>query len=408
MKKEAHQRAQKLSVRLLDAHTKIQANANKDGYTIIEIVVVVFVLGILASISIPNISKLATSSRIDEAKALLNTAAADCLQKYRLQEGDKIDPDILSNEKLEGLGFKLDPDSSSCNYLQILPTNDKDELRFPMGFLVAQGKLSKFATPTTSDKSSLSSCKNWAGINCKQDESLKIWSGMLKEIEEKQQLCTNQYQAWLSQTNPPANGPWNKWNPTANSKCPSRPPENLAYTTTCTPNGCNSPVYAFEGKIVGTKQEDYASALDEKYGQLCKEWVAKKIGTNNQRDTAATSEYCGSTQFWFCDDPESKKQQWSDAAEMNACLDRVENASCKSQKEEINKAKKPEGRFKPKGTTLECQEVWFCFKDNGQSGNPYTSETTYNSECKNNEPPVPPPPSKPTICDRFPGLSICR
>ena len=49
-----------------------------------RVVAVIGVLSIFASISIPRIGIIIESSQIDEAKALLNTAAADCLQKNRL------------------------------------------------------------------------------------------------------------------------------------------------------------------------------------------------------------------------------------------------------------------------------------------------------------------------------------
>ena len=53
----------------------------EEGYSLIELITVVSVLGILASITIPRIGNIVAYNNIDEAKALLNTLAADCLQK---------------------------------------------------------------------------------------------------------------------------------------------------------------------------------------------------------------------------------------------------------------------------------------------------------------------------------------
>jgi prepilin-type N-terminal cleavage/methylation domain-containing protein len=51
------------------------------GFTLIELIVVLAGLGILSSLALPNFMKLLDFNNIDEAKALLNSAAADCLQK---------------------------------------------------------------------------------------------------------------------------------------------------------------------------------------------------------------------------------------------------------------------------------------------------------------------------------------
>ena len=69
-----------------------------DGFSVLELVAVIGVLSILASISIPRIGNIIESSQIDEAKALF-IAAADCLQKNRLNDENKddIDETIVSD-----------------------------------------------------------------------------------------------------------------------------------------------------------------------------------------------------------------------------------------------------------------------------------------------------------------------
>ena len=69
---------------------------DKNGFTIIELVTVLAVLGSLTTIGLigldgnGGIIGAIRSAEIDEAKALLNRAAADCLQKERIG-GEKKD-----------------------------------------------------------------------------------------------------------------------------------------------------------------------------------------------------------------------------------------------------------------------------------------------------------------------------
>jgi len=53
------------------------------GFTLVELIVVLAGLGILASLAIPNFLKYLEQAKIDQAKSLLNSAAAECLQMYR-------------------------------------------------------------------------------------------------------------------------------------------------------------------------------------------------------------------------------------------------------------------------------------------------------------------------------------
>ena len=106
---------------------------NLRGFTLLELVVVLAGLSILSSLAIPNIAKIFDFNNIDEAKALLNTAAADCLQKERLESNidrGNIDSNILSSNRLKSIGYKIDPEANKCSYLKITPINSKDKFRF--------------------------------------------------------------------------------------------------------------------------------------------------------------------------------------------------------------------------------------------------------------------------------------
>jgi len=280
--------------------------------TILELVAVIGVLSILAGISIPRIGDFIAYSRIDEAKALLNTAAADCLQKIRSSSEDKneIDPSIISDKRVNTIGYEIDKSNNldECDNFQLVPLDEDDTIRFPIGFAVDQndGTLSKFATPTSDEAGSIRSCEQWAGINCSQDERLQELIQWKNSIAEAKSACEEGYDQWLDDgTNPTQ---FQRWNPNAEAGCPSSPPEegSASYkTATCTTNGCNRIVYGLDGEFAGFTEEDYQRALEDKYGAACAEWTAaKKLAryrNNPPNEPQTLNPECGSQEFWFYD-----------------------------------------------------------------------------------------------------------
>ena len=271
------------------------------GFTLLELIVVLAGLSILSSLAIPNIGRIFDFNNIDEAKSLLNTAAADCLQSARLNsetETQEIDPNILSNKRLSNIGYNINSSAKDCSYLELVPINKNDALRYPIGFSITRGKVTKFATPTSSDKGSISSCEGWAGDNCKQNEELKALVAYNKEINDAKKSCEDDYSDWMKSN---GDGPVNRWNPSADSNCPSRPPKIV--NSTCTSNGCNRRVFAMDGTVVGFSQEDYDKALEAKYGRICTEKVEalrrqSPPFTNPEGSPVKIAE-CGTKSFWF-------------------------------------------------------------------------------------------------------------
>lgn len=293
------------------------------GFTLLELIVVLAGLSILSSLAIPNITRIFDFNNIDEVKSLLNTAAADCLQSARLNSGSntqKIDPSILSNNRLNSIGYEINTSAKDCSYLELVPTNTNDALRYPIGFSITRGKVTKFATPSSSDKGSISSCESWAGGNCKQNEELKALVAYNKQISDAKQSCEDNYGNWMKSN---GNGPVNRWNPTADSSCPSRPPKVVS--STCTSNGCNRKVYAVDGTVVGYTQEDYDKALIAKYGRICTEKVEalrrQSPPFTNPEGRPIQFKECGAQKFWFHKGTEvASAMEWQSLK----CSDQVE------------------------------------------------------------------------------------
>ena len=112
------------------------------GFSLLELTVVVVVLGILSSVTLPRIGSFLAFADVDTAKALLNSAAADCLQKSRTNNNNsgEIDPTIISDDKARQLGFKIDKgnNADTCSDFQLTPKDEEDNIRFPIGFSVGK------------------------------------------------------------------------------------------------------------------------------------------------------------------------------------------------------------------------------------------------------------------------------
>ena len=291
--------------------------SDTSGFSLIELVTVLSVLGSLTVISLVGFTGTGgilgaiKSSEIDEAKALLNKAAADCLQKGRIggENQDIIDEEIISDIRINSIGFKINKadKADKCSYLQLIPSKEDDDVRYPIGFSVIDGTLTKLATPTSSNEDSIKSCERWAGVNCKQDESLKRLIAWKKDIAANKAVCEDNYTKWLTVDNTTPNK-FQRWNPSAETGCPKRPPQkgSESYRTDpyCTPKGCNRDVYGIDGELCGYTPEDYEECLNRKYGKVCVEWVAEKKQQEYTNNTTTLlpirkTPECGSQEFWF-------------------------------------------------------------------------------------------------------------
>ncbi len=116
-------------------HIRNVRRSSRKGFTLIEILIVVIILGILAAIVIPQFSSASTQARTSALQSTVQTLRNQ-IALYKLQHGDTL-PDLTANS---GNNWTLLTTSSTYNgttcgpYMQAIPTNSLSN-----GFLVVNG-----------------------------------------------------------------------------------------------------------------------------------------------------------------------------------------------------------------------------------------------------------------------------
>ena len=316
-----------------------------NGFTLMELVVVVAGLAILSSISVPNILSRIKLNRVEEAKALMNSFALDCLGKYRISTDpadfiENATPDELDNLRLSTLQYQIDGDKNKCSHVAIKPLNDDEKDLFAFDFrMSSDGRILKTGTPSNNPKF-LNSCRSWAGKNCGLSDEQVAEFARLAAIAKAKATCDSAYSSWLNEGN---SGGYVAW---------SNVDED-----------CTRPVFAFEGKPVNSL-EAVNLALKEKYGKACAEWTESKkdsISPNGNPETKDPE--CGGISYWFhSGNIFTTKVAWTahdNLIKEQACLDNKAKA--------ISNGTKGEFTYTPADGPPPCGDVvWLC---NGKTYN---------------------------------------
>ena len=302
----------------------------KNGFTLIELIVVLAGLGILSSLAIPNVLKYLDYAKVDEAKALLNSAAAECLQGLRndpnilsrplfdaKDKNKKPLPDILSEKRLQATGYKFDA-SNTCGMTTIMaisadPTAKIYPPNYPgLTFAISRdGILQKYASADGNDTETAAT--SWAGSNVDKGSDLKKWQEYDALIATKKAECKDNLKKWLS--NNSNRGRYDRaWNESATSECPSGPPKEEK--ATCTWNGCNQTIYAYKGIIVSTgntkealeKYDDYVATQQT---ADCANALKKLRDANTHTSVNGMNvSLCGNDTYWFHRGNEVSADTW--------------------------------------------------------------------------------------------------
>lgn len=324
----------------------VSGKSTSSGFTILELVAVVSVLSILAGISIPAFVDVIKSSRIDEAKAKLNSAIGECLQLYRNDPDSAATAEVPSQYLvgLENAGYLVEGSKNKCGDFLIKPKNAGESFLYPMGFMVENGRVRKIAYPA-SDEGSRKSCEAW-GI-CGIPPELQAKWDRIAEIEAAKKQCNENFYTWLRK---PSSGTNSRWDDASNS--------------------CSIQTWAFEGSIQANEAA-YKDAEKRKYGEICAE-KTKSIKDAKELTGPYQITECGERQFFFClgEDKGTKEA-------MDACVLANKEAKCIAD-ENAALMSGHKGKYGPHEGPGQCGNIkWMC---NGVAVN---SEEAYlkDTEC---------------------------
>ena len=191
---------------------------HEEGFTLVELVVVLGILATLSTISIPNVLRTIKLNRIDEAKVLMDSYAAECLNEFRLgNDLSQVSPATYSEKKINGLGFTKKVGSSCASF--VLEPKNNDDLLFSFDFRIGSdsGTLIKTAIPA-SNTASKNSCESWAGDLCSSSENEKNSWDEIFRIEKNKLTCDQDFLNWRKLPQSGSHNTWDNTNKTCTKK----------------------------------------------------------------------------------------------------------------------------------------------------------------------------------------------
>ena len=351
-----------------------------EGFTIIELIVVVTGLAILASLSIPNILGRVKLNKVEEAKSLMNSYILDCLGKYRISTDpasfiENAIPDELDNLRLSTLQYQIDGDKKKCSHVAIKPLNNNEKDLFAFDFrMSSDGRILKTGVPSD-NPDFLNSCRSWAGKNCGLSDAQVAEFARIAAITKARDSCRANLNAWLSDKK---SGEYKAWDSEKES--------------------CTKAVFAFEGQRVNSL-EAIDLALKEKYGKACSEWKeSKKNSVSPNGNSQTKNPECGGVPYWF----HSGNIFTTQAAWTSHDNLLKEQACIENRSKALKNGTKGEYTYNPEGPPPCGKVVWFC------NGKEYETIEAYKTTSCGAPPKDPEPDPVPPRCRNFTPHPFCK
>jgi prepilin-type N-terminal cleavage/methylation domain-containing protein len=343
-------------------------NNSSSGFSLAELATSVAIIGVLSAIAIPQVYKYGLKlPRTDEAKSILNSAISECLRSIRYGASPSqsaLDSTIISNNRLEPLGYKLLNASynPNCSRTEIAPIDATEDLLYQMGFMInPAGKVVKTAIPAK-DKSSLPSCKAWAGDNCGISPELQAEWDRIAKIEADKKACNDAFYTFL---NSGSKGQKNVWDDDSQS--------------------CSRAQWVLDGTRY-TSKAAYDAAFTAKVGKECLAELSS-YSSSNPPNGRYTNSKCEIDTYFL----NGANLETSDPVIYEAKLLEYNQQQCAAAENKWLQASTNGAFSSPSG--LNCQVKWKC---NTQI---YTDEASYkSSSCAAPPPPQPQPPPTQRVC----------
>ncbi|WP_063421851.1 prepilin-type N-terminal cleavage/methylation domain-containing protein [Prochlorococcus marinus] len=313
------------------------ADKEQSGFSLFELVVVVVVLGILSSFALTSIGNATKFAQLDEAKALLNAAAAECLQRVRTHPDDyqTWQPDALKSREMKGSiqlpgNYQYKDSMNTCAEVSIHDPSDESSLLMDLKFSVIGGKIIKEAVNKNNETES--ACISWG--NCGGSESAEY----LKACNKTKDTCNSNLSKVISTGSNADKG--YKWV----GQC-TWPKANPLPT-------CSDDCWVFEGSCF-SEQSDYLAADAASKTQKCNDYEASLRSSNfDGQDLNGTNNECDQN-YWWCNG-----EKMSSKIKYDECKAAENAAGCASEKATWLK-QGGDGKM-PDSTTYTCASSYKC------------------------------------------------
>ncbi|KZR62076.1 hypothetical protein PMIT1303_02279 [Prochlorococcus sp. MIT 1303] len=272
------------------------------GFSIFELVIVVAVLSILSAIAVTSIDNATKFAQLDEAKALLNAAAAECLQRVRTNPDDyqTWQPDALKSREMKGIiqlpgNYQYKDSMNTCAEVSIHDPSDESSLLMDLKFSVIGGKIIKEAVNKNNETES--ACISWG--NCGGSESATY----LKECNASKDSCNGSLSTVISSGSNGDKGykwvgqcTWPKANP-----LPS----------------CTDDCWRFEGSCF-SEESDYIAADAANKTQQCNDYEASLRDSDfDGQDLNGTTNECEENYWWCAGEKMNSKTKYDECTCIN-------------------------------------------------------------------------------------------